>query len=224
MREATREDERQMRRQEFETTDPREVEQFLEEMSFGYLGTVRSDGSPSITPLNYVFRNGNVYFHGSRAGEKMASLSGESRVTFAVAKEYAIIPSHFTDPLMACPATAFFKSVLIDGTAETVSDLNEKAEALEALMRKLQPEGGYKPIDAEDRDYIPRLKGVAVVKIVPTRVTGKFKFGQNKREDELREVMDGLSKRNAPMDDETRELMLRYCPHAAAMRSEGLGD
>jgi len=214
-----------MRRREFEETDPREVEQFMEEMSFGYLGTVKSDGAPSLTPLNYVYRNGNIYFHGSRIGEKMTSIAGESRVTFAVAKEYAIIPSYFTDPLMACPATAFFKSVQIDGTAEIVTDPAEKAEALGALMRKLQPEGGYKPIAADDPDYAPRLKGVAVVRIAPSRVSAKFKFGQNKREDELREVMEGLSRRNAPMDEETRALMLRYCPHAADMEKEGgVGD
>jgi len=196
----------------------------MAEMSFGYLGTVRSDGTASLTPLNYVYQGGNVYFHGSRIGEKMASIGGNPHVSFAVAKEYAIIPSYFTDPLMACPATAFFKSVLIEGTAEIVTDLAEKAEALEALMRKLQPEGGYKPIAADDPDYVPRLKGVAVVRIVPSRVTAKFKFGQNKREGEFREVMEGLSRRGAGMDEETRAMMLRYCPHAAALRQEDTLD
>jgi nitroimidazol reductase NimA-like FMN-containing flavoprotein (pyridoxamine 5'-phosphate oxidase superfamily) len=206
-----------MRRKEFEIdsyTNREELEAFLKEMSFGFLGTVDENGHPAVTPLNYVYVNGAVYFHGSRAGEKMRSIAANPRVTFAVAREYAIIPSYFSDPLMACPATAYFKSVRIDGAARTVDDLHEKAEALEALMRKLQPEGGYKPIDAGDPDYIPRLKGVAIVRIDAERVSGKFKFGQNLEESSRQALTEKLAERGLPLDAETAELMRRYCPHA----------
>ncbi|SFJ03133.1 hypothetical protein SAMN02799624_03090 [Paenibacillus sp. UNC496MF] len=205
-----------MRRTEFEIKDDEreEIERFLAEMSFGFLGTAGTDGAPSMTPLNFVYDGGKLYFHGSRIGEKMARLQADPRVTFMVAKEYAIIPSYFTDPLMACPATAYFKSVRIDGRAAVVQDPGEKAAALEAFMRKLQPEGGYKTIDASDPDYVPRLKGVAVVRIDPDRVTGKFKFGQNLKEPVREAVTDRLTARGLPLDAETVALMERYCPHA----------
>lgn len=58
-----------------------------------------------------------------------------------------------------------------------VEDLSEKAEMLGALMRKLQPAGGYAPITPDDADYIPRLKGVSVVKIAVEEISAKFKFG-----------------------------------------------
>ncbi|MBP3962033.1 pyridoxamine 5'-phosphate oxidase family protein [Paenibacillus lignilyticus] len=206
-----------MRRKEFamnEEENNEEIESFLNEMSFGFLGTVTASGEPSMTPLNFVFVNGSIYFHGSRAGEKMTQLKANERVSFMVAKEYAIIPSYFTDPLMACPATAFFKSVRVDGCAAVVDDPIEKAAALEALMRKLQPEGGYKTIDASDPDYSPRLKGVAVVRIDADRMTGKFKFGQNLKAAEKTTITDQLAKRDLPMDAETIAMMNRYCPHA----------
>ncbi|MBW7457554.1 pyridoxamine 5'-phosphate oxidase family protein [Paenibacillus sepulcri] len=205
-----------MRRQEFEMNDQvnqEELDSFLHEMSFGFLGTVDPDGSPCVTPLNYVYHNGSLYFHGSRAGEKMSNLKKEASVTFAVAKEFAIIPSYFSDPLMACPATSYFKSVRIDGQAVVVNDLQEKAEVLEALMRKLQPEGGYKTIDARDNDYIPRLKGVSLVRIDASKVVGKFKFGQNLKSKDREALTEGLQKRGLPTDAETIELMRRYCPH-----------
>lgn len=203
-----------MRRKEFHIENAAEVEQFLQEMSYGVLGTSSSeeDGWPHLTPLNYVYTNGKLYFHGSRAGQKMRDLSASEKVTFCVSKEYAIIPSYFTDPVIACPATAFFKSVLIYGHAETVTDLSEKALALEALMQKLQPEGGYKTIDEQDKDYTARLKGVAVVGISIDSLTSKFKFGQNLKEQERHSIIDGLKERSAEADKETIKLMERYCP------------
>lgn len=202
-----------MRRQEFEIDNMEETEQFLQEMSFGFLATVLEDGSPSVTPLNYVYTNGAIYFHGSRIGQKMTSLSADPRVSFSVAKEFAIIPSYFSDPLLACPATAYFKSVLVTGKAAIVEDLAEKAQVLQAMMTKLQPEGGHQPIKADAKEYRGRLKGVAVVRIDPTSITGKFKFGQNLTADKREPVEEGLYKRGLEHDAETIELMRKYCPH-----------
>lgn len=203
-----------MRRKEFDMSeDRREIEAFLQEMTHGFLGTTGPDGWPSVTPLNYVFENGAVYFHGARIGAKMNAIAADARVTFTVTKEYAIIPSYFTDPVMACPASTYFKSVVIFGYAREVDDAEEKAAALSSFMRKLQPEGGYKTIAADDKDYAPRLKGVCVVKIEADRITAKFKFGQNMKEDKRTHVMQMLTQRNLPLDAEAAALMRRYCPH-----------
>ncbi|MCU6339755.1 pyridoxamine 5'-phosphate oxidase family protein, partial [Enterobacter quasiroggenkampii] len=93
-----------MRRKEFEVMDTMEIEQFMQEMSFGILGTINEDGWPELTPLNFVYHNGFIYFHGSVSGRKMKNIKADQRVTFSVAKEYAIIPSYFTEAKLACPA------------------------------------------------------------------------------------------------------------------------
>jgi len=201
-----------MRRKEFEILDKPELHTFLDEMTFGFLGTVDADGYPSVTPVNYIFANDCIYFHGSRIGDKMKQLGQNARVSFAIAREYAVIPSYFTDPVFACPATSYFKSVRFDGHAVVVTDLEEKAMVLETLMQKLQPEGGYKTIDAEDQDYISRIKGVAVVRIDAERVSGKFKFGQNLKDAPRTAIEQGLAERGRPDDEETIELMRKYCP------------
>lgn len=205
-----------MRRSEFQVQEREEIEAFLKESSFGFLGTVGEDGWPHVTPLNYVYRNGHIYFHGSRRGAKMSEIAAAKTVSFAVAREYAIVPSYFTDPRQACPATAFFKSVHIRGLAESVEDLDEKADVLTGLMEKLQPEGGYAPITPLDPAYRGELKGVSVVRIQVTELTAKFKFGQNMEEERRGKVMEGLRERGLPDDPETLELMKKYCPHHQA--------
>jgi uncharacterized protein len=205
-----------MRRKEFaiEADKQSEIEAFLAEMTFGFLGTISQDGWPHVTPLNYVYYKDNIYFHGSKIGQKMTDLKyAAEKVSFSVAKEYAIIPSYFSDPKLACPATAFFKSVYIMGSSSIVEDLAEKAAVLTAFMEKLQPEGGYDPITVEDRAYVPQLKGVSVVKITVQDITAKFKFGQNWPENRMEHTYDQLQQRNKDLDEETIRLMKQFCPH-----------
>ena len=79
-------------------------------------------------------------------------------------------------------------------------------------MTKLRPEGGYRAIDANDRAYIPRLKGVAVIKLAPRRMSAKFKFGQNLKPDRLQAVVEGLECRGKERDGETAGLICKYHP------------
>ncbi|MFD1772408.1 pyridoxamine 5'-phosphate oxidase family protein [Paenibacillus rhizophilus] len=201
-----------MRRKEFKVEQEEELQTFLDEMSFGFLGTVDDQCHPRVTPLNFVYTGGCFYFHGSHAGGKMEAIRKMDKVCFTVADEFALIPSYFTDPEMACPATAYFKSVTAFGTAEIVTDLSEKAAAMEKFMQKLQPEGGYETIDAENPKYRPQLKAVAVVRIVPEEITAKFKFGQNLKEEERSAVIGGLEARGGERDAETVEMMKKLCP------------
>ncbi|MFU1793534.1 pyridoxamine 5'-phosphate oxidase family protein [Paenibacillus azoreducens] len=203
-----------MRRKEFSINEEREIEQFLSDMSFGFLGTVGEDGYPRVTPLNYVYHQGVFYFHGSRIGEKMEHLKANPRVSFSVADEFAVIPSYFTDPHLACPATTYFKSVTASGRAVIVQDLAEKAGVFTLLMKKLQPEGGYDPIDIANPTYAARLRNVAVVKIIPDRMSAKFKFGQNLTDDNREQVLCGLEKRGSERDPETARLIREKCPGA----------
>jgi len=202
-----------MRRHEFSVQEEQVIIQFLSEMSFGFLGTVDENGSPRVTPLNFVYDQGCFYFHGSRVGEKMNHMRSNDQVSFTVADEYAVIPSYFSDPSIACPATAYFKSVTVSGSAMLVDDLEEKGRVFTLFMRKLQPEGGYDPIDPADPRYTSRLRGVSVVKINTIHLSAKFKFGQNLSETEINKVVAGLESRGRERDQETIEHMKKYCPH-----------
>lgn len=201
-----------MRRKEFSMTEEAEITSFLQEMTFGFLGTVDKEGWSRVTPLNFVYDGACFYFHGSLAGEKMKHLAHDPRVSFTVAKEYAIIPSYFTDPKLACPASAYFKSVMVRGRVEKVDDLPEKARVFTLFMEKLQPEGGYAPIVPTDADYAGQLKAVALLRIVPEDISAKFKFGQNVKEPSFSHITTGLKQRDQELDQKTIDLMKQYCP------------
>lgn len=207
-----------MRRKEFLLGEENyeDVVQFLNEMSFGFLGTWKEGDYPGVLPINYIFFNDSIYLHGSRAGEKMKSIKQHPNVSFAVAKEFAQVPSYMSDPFYACPATVCFKSVYITGKAELVQDLPEKCDVLNELMRKLQPEGGYEPINSEHGGYASRVQGTAVICITIDQMTAKFKFGQNWNQEKLQSISGQLLERDQALDQETVELMQRYCPHARA--------
>ncbi len=204
-----------MRRSEHAEADFAEIEAFLAQMSFGFLATQSAMPYPNIVPLNFVWTMDALYFHSSRLGQKIRDLKQNNHVTFCVADETALIPSYFTSEKLACPATAFFKSVMIYGKAGFVEDSDEKVRALSAFMQKLQSEGGYAPFDILDDEYRRNIKSVMVTKIVPDSISAKFKFGQNRNEEEWVKLRDGLVKRNKPKDAEAVAAMEKRCPFHA---------
>lgn len=192
-----------MRRKEFEVSDLEQCEQFLKELHDGVLTFTGADGWPKAVPLNYVYHNEAVYFHGSKQGEKMAGLADDPRAEFVAYQAHAFIPSYFTDPYLSCPATVFFRSVRIRGNVIQVESAEEKASALGALMSRMQPEGGHAPIDAADSRYTASLRGVAVLRLDRVEMTGKFKFGQNISDNQRQKILHGLSERGLPEDTST---------------------
>jgi len=191
----------------FEITDKTLIYAVLDGAEYGTLA-VCEDNRPYAVPLNFVRVGEVLYFHGAKKNKKMQILADNPHVSFSVVENYALIDSDFssTDGL-ACPATQFFKSVSIDGVAEMVESRAEKARALEALMQKLQPKGGYKPFS--DEAYDKALKTTAVYKLLPESVTCKFKFGQHLSGERFETIVRHLQARGTEVDLRTVEEMKR---------------
>lgn len=117
-------------------------------------------------------------FHGALRGEKVPALSGP--VVLSAVRMVAEIPSHFTHPERACPATTFFRSAMVHGHVAEVVDPVAKACALQALMVRFQPEGGHRPIVADDPLYTRAIAGVRVWAVTPDRVVAKAALGRGK--------------------------------------------
>ena len=133
-------------------------------------------------------------------------ISKNINVSFSVVESYSLIPSYFSSTEdLACPATQFFKSIIVDGVAEVVKSREEKAAMFEALMQKLQPEGKYRSFD--DRDYDKMLNATAVIKIVPEKLSAKFKFGQHVTEERFEMILKNLEERGDALDFETAAWM-----------------
>lgn len=189
-----------MRRGELESSDGALFEEVARECAVGYLGLAKADGRLRSIALNFAALGRDIVFHGALAGEKFELMKARPRAGFTMVREYSFIPSYWSAPDHACPATHFFKSVEIDGHAEVVDDPALKARALQALMVKMQPEGGHVPIDHELPMYRGSLARVGVFRVVTASWTGKAKFGQNEPARLRRLFVEKLRERGAPVD------------------------
>ncbi|MCH7757436.1 MAG: pyridoxamine 5'-phosphate oxidase family protein, partial [Thaumarchaeota archaeon] len=84
-----------------------------------------------------------------------------------------------------------------------VTDKEEKTFALNGLLKKYQPEGRYDPIKPDMRV----LDAVAVIKIVPKILHGKYKIGQNLSTIDRLDLAQKILKRNSPTAQETLKIM-----------------
>jgi len=94
-------------------------------------------------------------------------------------------------------------SVVIKGNDSIDSDNKEKTNALNGLMKKYQPEGGYEPIKP-DMDV---LKEVEVIKIIPESLRGKYKIGQNMDMKSRIDLAKQILERNSSTAKETLDVM-----------------
>ncbi len=190
---------------QFEIKNRNLIYDVLDKTEYGTLA-LSVDNSPYAVPLNFVRINESIYFHGALQNKKMKMLEQNPRVSFSVVENYALIDSDFSSTEgLACPATQFFKSVSIDGVASLVTHRDEKAKVFEALMKKLQPKGGYRPFS--DREYDTAIKATAVVKIEIKKLECKFKFGQHLSEQRFEMILSHLQKRGTQVDLKTVKLM-----------------
>ena len=177
--------------------------EFLSSQQTGRIASIDDNGFPQIIPMNFVFIDDTVYMHSHIRGEKLDNIKRNQKVGFEVDKNLEFLPSYFSDPTDASLADTLYISVVIKGNAGIVSDKQEKTNALNGLMKKYQPEGGYEPINPN----MDVLKEVEVIKIVPESLKGKYKIGQNmdmiSRVDLARKILE----RNSSTARETLEIM-----------------
>jgi len=179
------------------------VIEFLSSQQTGRIASVDKNGFPQIIPMNFVFINDTVYMHSHIIGEKLDNIRRNQKVGFEVDKSLEFLPSYFTDPTYAAFADTLYISVVIKGNASIVSDKDEKTIALNGLMKKYQPEGGYEPIKP-DMDV---LKGVEVIKIIPELLRGKYKIGQNMDMKSRIDLAKQILERNSSTAKETLDIM-----------------
>jgi len=179
------------------------IKEFLDQEHVGRISSIDKDGYPQIIPMNFVFLNNFVYMHSHIRGEKIDNIKRDSKVGFEVDKELEFLPSYFEDPKNASLADTLYISIVVKGISSLVTDKDEKTLALNGLMKKYQPEGGYEPIDPS----MNVLDSVAVIKITPRSMCGKYKIGQNLHSDARMDLAQKILGRNSPTAKETLKIM-----------------
>jgi nitroimidazol reductase NimA-like FMN-containing flavoprotein (pyridoxamine 5'-phosphate oxidase superfamily) len=161
---------------------------FLDEERVGRVASIDEQGYPQIIPMNFVYvkndlidtqsdnKNiGAIYMHSHPIGEKIENIKRNSKVGFEVDSYVCFLPSYYFHPTDASQADTLYISVVIKGNAAIVQDPDEKANALNALMKKYQKEGGYELLSSN----MGSVREVTVLKVVPDQIRGKYKIGQH---------------------------------------------
>jgi hypothetical protein len=151
-----------LRRADKEIKAPGEVEAVLMEAEVGRLGTC-ADGLPYVVPLSYAYSDGRILFHGASEGKKMREIARNPRVCFEV-DVAELMPAE--DP---CNFNFRYKSVIANGTARVIEDVDERIDGLKLIVEKYAPGMG----DRITEETIDRLKNLAVVEIKIDEMVGK---------------------------------------------------
>lgn len=159
----------------FEISSAEKIGEFLNSEPVGRVASIDRSGFPQVIPMNFVFLGGAVYMHSHPVGEKLDNIRRNEKVGFEVDRHVCFLPSYYFHATDASQADTLYISVVIKGIGSIVADPAEKARALCALMEKYQKEGGYEPPRPKD----PSVKEVAVIKVTPAEIHGKYKIGQH---------------------------------------------
>ena len=131
----------------------------------GRLATVGPDGWPYIVPLLYVWINGEIWVHNTRArGHLRANVDHERRVCFELDDAGEV----FAYGRYECDTTVAYRSVVVFGHIRVVDDRQQKEAFFDALMTKYGDPGWDRP-----KNFFPRLDEVTVYVIAIERMTGK---------------------------------------------------
>ncbi|MDQ3262120.1 MAG: GNAT family N-acetyltransferase [Myxococcota bacterium] len=174
------------------------------------VATLGEEGQPILRTLHHVVVEGRLCFHSAPSGEKVEAMG--RRAVASTEEVVASIPSYFLDAQRACPATTLYRSVQVHGTLEEIEEPTFKARVLAGLMAKLQPEGGHVPITADHPLYRGPVNGLLVYQLVPSRIDGKAKLGQNRSAPDRLRMLEALWRRGAPGDANAVERILAANP------------
>lgn len=200
-----------MRRSEFELSAAA-ARQLLDELATFHVASTLADGTPVLRTMHGVVVGDMLAFHTAPKGEKTGIIG---RPAVAMAEQtVAIVPSTFFHPEKACPATTYYRSVQVHGVVEEIAQPDRRAAALQALMEKLQPEGGYLPITSDHPHYKAAVAGLLIGGIRLDRIAGKAKLAQNRRPHEITDLLASLWRRGQPTDPRAIELIRDANPDA----------
>ena len=156
-----------MRRKERALKDEQTIRALLVQSQVGRMATINRKGFPVIKPVNFVYWDDKVYVHSSIRGEKITDIRRGSPICFEVDDPIGYVGTQGP----ACNVSFYYRSIIIKGKAALLTRRDRKVEAIERMMQKYQPEGGYKGISDEI------LKKTAVIEISIQEITGKENLG-----------------------------------------------
>lgn len=155
--------------------DLAEAHAFLAAQTVGTL-VVPTDDLPLVTPTHYVWDGNRVLLHLARPNPALVALG--DRAVFSVHGDWAYVPAAWKavgdeDPALGVP-TSYYAAVTLTCRVEVL----EGEELLDLLRRQL---ARFEPGSdvADPSVHTRRLPGIRGLRLTPTDVQAKFKYGGN---------------------------------------------
>ncbi len=120
-----------------------DTREFVAAQTEGRMATCNAAGQPYITPLNYLYREGNIYFHSKLTGRKLDNIAENNRVCFEVSKVEKITVSNDRP----CACSTRYSSVLTFGVAREIPDGKEKTALLNLLVERYSAGKPFQPVE-----------------------------------------------------------------------------
>lgn len=128
-----------------------------------HVAMVDDSGLPYVLPFNFGYSNGRLYIHSGPEGKKVEIWKTNPLVCVAFSVGYDL---RVQNESVACSYSMRYKSVLIHGTIDPVTDLDEKKRILNIIMKKYT--------GREDFSYsLPAITNVKVFEIMPHKIEGR---------------------------------------------------
>ncbi|HUA53950.1 MAG TPA: pyridoxamine 5'-phosphate oxidase family protein [Candidatus Sulfotelmatobacter sp.] len=145
--------------------DRADAEAALAGIRVAYFATADGDGEPYVMPCLFVWADGLLQFHTTRAvGHFARNLAHRPRLCFAAAEMGEVYPYGG----FACDATTSYVSVIGVGPVRVEAASDDKARFFDRFLAKYADPGWNHPAG-----FYPRLDDVTVYAIEPETLTGK---------------------------------------------------
>ncbi|MGB8649856.1 MAG: FMN-binding negative transcriptional regulator [Mycobacteriales bacterium] len=133
---------------------------------------------PVVVPTHFAWDGTSVLLHLARPNPALTALEERPRAVFSVTGDWAYVPAAWKavgeeDPALGIP-TSYYAAVTLDCTAELLAD-EELLELLRAQLGRFEPGSGV----ADPAVHGRHLPGIRGVRLTPTSVQAKFKYGGN---------------------------------------------
>ncbi len=144
------------------------IDAILDEALIAHLGIADEHGQPFVIPTLHARCGDVVYCHGSAASRTLRALAGGAPACLTVSLIDGLVLAR-----AAMHHSANYRSVMLIGTARTVSDPVEKRAALEAVVEHIVPGRASEVREPSENE----LRATAVVALPIEEASAKVRTG-----------------------------------------------
>mgnify|MGYP000553252095 CR=1 FL=1 len=150
---------REMRRKKQELSKEECID-ILQTAKTAVLGVVGNDGYPYTVPINFVYANDKIYFHGAKNGHKIDAINKCNKVSLCVVDKDDVVEEELT---------TYFKSVNLFGKARILNtDKEIFSRGKSFLVLKYNND-----VTAVEKEIKREWNALSCIKIKIEHMTGK---------------------------------------------------